>query len=102
MNSTVVAAVTIIAVFILLALPGRIVMQYEKGVLFRLGRLTGRTARTTLRQVAGPHPPPETLAATDGINADLGWILDTTTLEWGVRVILMELKDIQLPDAMKR
>ena len=36
------------------------------------------------------------------INASIRQILDTTTVEWGVEVTLVELKDIQLPDSMKR
>lgn len=44
----------------------------------------------------------DALAETDIINSDIRKILDTTTLEWGVEVTLLELKDIQLPDSMKR
>ena len=36
------------------------------------------------------------------INANIRQILDVITLEWGVEVTLVELKDIQLPDSMKR
>jgi hypothetical protein len=36
------------------------------------------------------------------INANIREILDVITLEWGVEVTLVELKDIQLPDSMKR
>ena len=39
---------------------------------------------------------------TDRINKDIREILDLTTLDWGVEVTLVELKDIQLPDSMKR
>ena len=39
---------------------------------------------------------------TDVINANIQKILDVATLEWGVEVNLVELKDIQLPDSMKR
>jgi regulator of protease activity HflC (stomatin/prohibitin superfamily) len=42
------------------------------------------------------------LAETDVINADIRKILDVTTIDWGVEVTLVELKDIQLPDTMKR
>lgn len=59
-------------------------------------------AQTTLRKVVGQHTLDETLAETDRINMDIRRILDVTTLEWGVEVTLVELKDIQLPDAMKR
>jgi regulator of protease activity HflC (stomatin/prohibitin superfamily) len=59
-------------------------------------------AQTTLRKVVGQHSLDETLAETDVINSGIRQILDETTLEWGVEVTLVELKDIQLPDSMKR
>ena len=59
-------------------------------------------AQTTLRKVVGQHTLDETLSETDRINLDIREILDLTTLEWGVAVTLVELKDIQLPDTMKR
>jgi regulator of protease activity HflC (stomatin/prohibitin superfamily) len=59
-------------------------------------------AQTTLRKVVGQHTLDETLSETDRINADIREILDVTTVAWGVEVTLVELKDIQLPDAMKR
>jgi regulator of protease activity HflC (stomatin/prohibitin superfamily) len=59
-------------------------------------------AQTTLRKVVGQHTLDETLAETDRINLDIRHILDVTTAEWGLEVTLVELKDIQLPDSMKR
>ncbi|MCV7229566.1 slipin family protein [Mycolicibacterium komossense] len=59
-------------------------------------------AQTTLRKVVGQHTLDETLSETDKINLDIRAILDVTTIEWGVQVTLVELKDIQLPDTMKR
>lgn len=59
-------------------------------------------AQTTLRKVVGQHTLDETLAETDVINSGIREILDVTTLEWGVEVTLVELKDIQLPESMKR
>jgi regulator of protease activity HflC (stomatin/prohibitin superfamily) len=59
-------------------------------------------AQTTLRKVVGQHTLDETLSETDRINLDIREILDVTTAEWGVEVTLVELKDIQLPDSMKR
>src|SRR5690348_16439416 len=156
---------------VLLVLSVRIVKQYERGVVFRLGRVIGarepglrllipivdvlhrvslrivtmpiqsqgiitrdnvsvdvsavayfrvvdavksvvaienvqaainQIAQTTLRKVIGQHSLDETLAETDRINDDIRDILETTTTEWGVEVTLVELKDIQLPDSMKR
>ena len=59
-------------------------------------------AQTTLRKVVGQHTLDETLSETDRINLDIRQILDVTTVDWGVEVTLVELKDIQLPDSMKR
>jgi regulator of protease activity HflC (stomatin/prohibitin superfamily) len=59
-------------------------------------------AQTTLRKVVGQHTLDQALSETDTINADIRKILDIATLEWGVEVTLVELKDIQLPDSMKR
>src|SRR5512144_1607405 len=59
-------------------------------------------AQTTLRKVVGQHTLDETLSETDRINVNIREILDVTTADWGVVVTLVELKDIQLPDSMKR
>ncbi|MBE1494073.1 regulator of protease activity HflC (stomatin/prohibitin superfamily) [Amycolatopsis lexingtonensis] len=170
MNGWVIAAIVVV-VLLLLGLSIRIVKQYEKGVLFRLGRVVGvrepglrliipvvdvlrrvslrivtmpiqsqgiitrdnvsvdvsavayfrvvdatksvvaienvyaaidQIAQTTLRKVVGQHTLDETLSETDAINSDIRQILDVTTTEWGVEVTLVELKDIQLPESMKR
>jgi regulator of protease activity HflC (stomatin/prohibitin superfamily) len=59
-------------------------------------------AQTTLRKVVGQHTLDQTLSETDQINLDIRKALEITTAEWGVDVTLVELKDIQLPDSMKR
>jgi regulator of protease activity HflC (stomatin/prohibitin superfamily) len=59
-------------------------------------------SQTTLRKVVGQHTLDQTLSETDQINLDIRCILDVATLDWGVEVTLVELKDIQLPDSMKR
>ena len=59
-------------------------------------------AQTTLRAVVGRHTLDETLAETEKINKNIREILDVQTEDWGVQVTLVELKDIQLPDSMKR
>ena len=167
----IIAALLIILLIILARLSIRIVQQYERGVLFRFGRVIGvrepgftliipvvdvlrhvslrivtrpiqsqgiithdnvsvdvsavayyrvvdaikavvaienvqtaidQIAQTTLRKVVGQHTLDETLAETDKINVDIRGILDQVTTEWGVEVTLVELKDIQLPESMKR
>jgi regulator of protease activity HflC (stomatin/prohibitin superfamily) len=59
-------------------------------------------AQTTLRKVVGQHTLDEILAETDRINVDIKEILEIETNDWGVLVTLVELKDIQLPETMKR
>jgi regulator of protease activity HflC (stomatin/prohibitin superfamily) len=161
----------VLLLLVLLALSVRVVKQYEKGVLFRLGRVIGvrepglrfiipvvdvlhrvsfrivtmpiqsqgiitrdnvsidvagvayyrvvdavksvvaienvatainQIAQTTLRNVVGQHNLDQTLSETDAINVSIREILDRATAEWGVVVTLVELKDIQLPESMKR
>ena len=165
------AALGAAIVVIVLALAIRVVQQYERGVLFRLGKVIGvrepglrliipvvdvlrrvslrtvtmpiqsqgiitrdnvsidvagvayfhvvdpvksvvaiesvttaidQIAQTTLRNVVGQHTLDQTLSETDAINANIREILDRTTTEWGIVVTLVELKDIQLPESMKR
>ncbi|MDN2496171.1 slipin family protein [Nocardia nova] len=171
--SIVIAVVVVVVILALigLSLSVRVVTQYEKGVLFRLGKVVGvkdpglaliipvidrltrvslriitmpiqsqgiitrdnvsvdisavayfrvidavksvvaienvnaaidQIAQTTLRKVVGQHTLDEALSETDVINANIREILDGATLEWGVEVTLVELKDIQLPESMKR
>lgn len=172
MNSYVVTAAVVVALcMIVLAAAMRVIKQYEKGVLLRLGRVRdarepgltfiipvvdrlrkvslrvvtmpiqsqgiitkdnvsidvagvayfrivdavksvvaiedvasaiNQIAQTTLRNVVGQHTLDQTLSETDAINANIREILDRTTTEWGVLVTLVELKDIQLPESMKR
>jgi regulator of protease activity HflC (stomatin/prohibitin superfamily) len=59
-------------------------------------------AQTTLRAVVGRHTLDETLSETEAINQNIREILDVQTEEWGVKVTVVELKDIQLPDSMQR
>jgi regulator of protease activity HflC (stomatin/prohibitin superfamily) len=59
-------------------------------------------AQTTLRAVVGRHTLDETLSETDAINQNIREILDVQTEEWGIKVTVVELRDIQLPDSMKR
>src|SRR3954463_8611163 len=61
-----------------------------------------QTAQTTLRAVVGRHTLDETLSETDAINNNIREILDVQTEEWGVKVAIVELKDIQLPGSMQR
>ncbi len=71
-------------------------------VIENVSAAINQIAQTTLRNVVGQHSLDEVLAQTEKINGSIRQILDTTTAEWGVEVTLVELKDIQLPDSMKR
>ena len=171
MSTTVVVIIVIALLLVLAGLSLKVVKQYERGVVFRWGRLQGtrqpglrviipvvdvlhrvslriitmpiqsqgiitrdnvsvdisavayfrvvdavksvvkienvnaainQIAQTTLRKVVGQHTLDETLSETDRINVDIREILDVTTTDWGVEVTLVELKDIQLPEGMKR
>ncbi len=59
-------------------------------------------AQTTLRAVVGRHSLDETLSETDAINQNIREILDVQTEEWGIKVTVVELRDIQLPESMQR
>ncbi|MCK9824485.1 SPFH domain-containing protein [Nocardioides cavernae] len=80
------------------------VTDAEKAVLAieNVAVAVDQIAQTTLRNVVGQHSLDQALAETDGINVSIREILDRTTTEWGVMVTLVELKDIQLPESMKR
>src|SRR5450756_574790 len=80
------------------------VVDAEKSVVAieNVNAAINQIAQTTLRKVVGQHTLDETLSETDRINLDIREILDRTTTDWGVEVTLVELKDIQLPDSMKR
>jgi hypothetical protein len=59
-------------------------------------------AQTTLRAVVGRHTLDQALSETEAINQNIREILDVQTEDWGVEVTVVELKDIQLPESMKR
>jgi len=59
-------------------------------------------AQTTMRNVIGKHTLDEALTETERINSDIQAILDVHQVDWGIEVITVELRDIQLPEGMKR
>lgn len=63
---------------------------------------TSQLAQTTLRSVCGQAELDELLAERDKINAKVQEILDQDTEPWGVKVSKVEVKEIDLPDTMKR
>jgi regulator of protease activity HflC (stomatin/prohibitin superfamily) len=169
----VVVAVVVIVAVVLLATAVRVLREYERGVVFRLGRLlpgpkgpglillipfgidkmvkaelrtitlaippqevitkdnvpvrvtavtyfrvtdpqaavtqienylvaTSQIAQTTLRSVLGQHSLDELLAARDKINEILQDIIDQHTAPWGIKISVVEVKDVELPSTMQR
>jgi len=63
---------------------------------------TSQLAQTTLRAVLGKHELDEMLAEREKLNADIQRILDAQTDSWGIKVINVEIKHIDLNDSMVR
>jgi regulator of protease activity HflC (stomatin/prohibitin superfamily) len=63
---------------------------------------TSQLAQTTLRSVLGEVELDELLSDREKINAVLKKIIDTRTDPWGIEVSAVEVKDVDLPDQMKR
>ena len=63
---------------------------------------TSLIAQTTLRSVLGQAPLDDLLSQRDVINQKLQEIIDRQTEPWGVKVTAVEVKDVSLPDSMKR
>lgn len=59
-------------------------------------------AQTTLRSVLGQVELDELLSKRDKINYEIQTIINVITMSWGIEVILVEIKDIVLPETMKR
>ena len=164
-------AIAVAVVLLLLAMSVRIVNEYERGVIFRLGRVIGakgpglffiipivdrmvkvslrtvtmdippqdvitrdnvtikvnavtyfnvvepvrsviaiedyvvgtsQVAQTTLRSILGQVDLDELLIKRDDINQRLQQIIDQLTDAWGIKVTLVEVKDVELPDTMRR
>jgi regulator of protease activity HflC (stomatin/prohibitin superfamily) len=77
--------------------PSRAVVEVEN-YLFA----TSQLAQTTLRSVCGQGELDELLAEREKINTRIQSILDAQTDPWGIKVVLVELKHIDLPEAMQR
>ncbi len=63
---------------------------------------TSQLAQTTLRSVLGEAELDELLSARDKLNARLQEILDNHTDQWGIKVSLVEIKAVDLPQEMRR
>ncbi len=80
------------------------VMHPEAAVIevydYRLA--TYQIAQTTLRSVLGQSELDELLAHRDKINQQLQQIIDEQTQPWGIKVSVVEVKDVELPSTMQR
>src|SRR3982750_2822025 len=63
---------------------------------------TSQIAQTTLRSVLGQHLLDELLAEREKINAILQEIIDESTAPWGIKVSIVEVKDVEIPAGMQR
>jgi regulator of protease activity HflC (stomatin/prohibitin superfamily) len=77
--------------------PNRSVVEVEN-YLFA----TSQNAQTTLRSVLGQHLLDELLSERDKINAILQEIIDGQTAPWGIKVSIVEVKDVEIPANMQR
>jgi regulator of protease activity HflC (stomatin/prohibitin superfamily) len=171
MDSFIIIAIVALVVIIIISMAIRIVAEYERGVIFRLGRLIGakgpglfviipfidrmvkvdlrvvtmdvpsqdvitkdnvtvrvnavvyfrvvnpedsvvkvldhiratsQISQTTLRNVLGQSDLDELLAQREQLNQKLQTIIDEHTDPWGVKVSTVEIKDVELPETMRR
>jgi regulator of protease activity HflC (stomatin/prohibitin superfamily) len=63
---------------------------------------TSQIAQTTLRSVLGQHVLDELLSEREKINSILQGIIDETTAPWGIKVSIVEVKDVEIPSGMQR
>src|SRR5438477_3075982 len=63
---------------------------------------TSQIAQTTLRSVLGQHQLDELLSEREKINAILQGIIDEQTAPWGIKVSIVEVKDVEIPQGMQR
>ncbi len=77
--------------------PERAIVQVENFMV-----ATSQIAQTTLRSVLGQHQLDELLAERDKINAILQQIIDEATSPWGIKVSVVEVKDVEIPTGMQR
>src|SRR6266542_2938921 len=63
---------------------------------------TSQIAQTTLRSVLGQHQLDELLSEREKINSILQGIIDEATSPWGIKVSIVEVKDVEIPQSMQR
>lgn len=80
------------------------VESVEKAILTvsNYGNATYQAALTTLRNVIGQHILDDVLRDRDKINSSIKTIVDEITDPWGIKVELVEMKDVEIPTVMQR
>src|SRR6476660_4419609 len=63
---------------------------------------TSQKAQTTLRSVLGQHVLDELLSEREKINAILQTIIDEATGPWGIKISIVEVKDVEIPTGMQK
>jgi regulator of protease activity HflC (stomatin/prohibitin superfamily) len=63
---------------------------------------TSQIAQTTMRSVLGQHVLDELLSEREKINSILQGIIDESTAPWGIKVSIVEVKDVEIPSTMQR
>ena len=77
--------------------PSKSVVEVENYVI-----ATSQLAQTTLRSVVGSVELDEVLSSREKINQELQKIIDDRTDPWGIKVSAVEVKELELPEGMKR
>ncbi len=77
--------------------PERAIVQIENFMA-----ATSQIAQTTLRSVLGQHVLDELLSEREKINEILQRIIDEATAPWGIKVSIVEVKDVEIPSSMQR
>jgi len=77
--------------------PNKAILEIED---YKFG--TSQVAQTSLRSIIGQAALDELLINRDEINRQLQQVIDSLTDAWGVKVSLVEVKDVELPDSMRR
>ena len=77
--------------------PSAAIVQIENFLL-----ATSQIAQTTLRSVLGQHVLDELLSEREKINTILQAIIDEQTQPWGIKVSIVEVKDVEIPSGMQR
>ena len=77
--------------------PAKSVVEVENYVI-----ATSQLAQTTLRSVVGSVELDEVLSSREKINQELQKIIDDRTDPWGIKVSAVEVKELELPEGMKR